>query len=282
VAGGAVPNVTDPVARIPVGAPWSPRSAAGSAIPAPAPLPAAARGGARLTADVVVIGSGAGGAVAAARFAEAGRDVVLLEEGSLIAPDELTEREGDMTARLYAEGGMRATDDLSIALAPRGCRWRRHARELDDHVSCARLRPGGVGRALRYPRLRSGRYGAGVRARGAGDPRDACPRRRALASKSDSSSTVRIAWAGARPPGASTRALRAGRVLRAGLPLRREAECRPRLCPACAGGRGARFPDVRVDRIALLERDAQRPPRRRGPAARRRRSSVSARRSSTA
>ena len=66
--------------------------------------------------DVIIIGSGAGGAVAAARLAEAGRDVVLLEEGSLIEVDELTEREGDMTARLYAEGGMRTTDDLSITL----------------------------------------------------------------------------------------------------------------------------------------------------------------------
>jgi choline dehydrogenase-like flavoprotein len=117
VAGAALPNVPDPVARIPSGAPWSPRSAAaGPTVPRPALVPAAARGGARLTADVVVIGSGAGGAVAAARLAEAGRDVVLLEEGSLIAPDELTEREGDMTTRLYAESGMRATDDLSIAL----------------------------------------------------------------------------------------------------------------------------------------------------------------------
>ena len=115
VAGAAVPNVPDPVARIPIGAPWSPRSAVGPMIAAAPPV-TAARGGARLTADVVVIGSGAGGAVAAARLAEAGRDVVLLEEGSLITPDELTEREGDMTSRLYAEGGMRATDDLAIAL----------------------------------------------------------------------------------------------------------------------------------------------------------------------
>jgi len=70
----------------------------------------------RLTADVVVIGSGAGGAVAAARLAEAGRDVLLLEEGNLVTPAELNEREGDMTARLYAERGMRATDDLSVVM----------------------------------------------------------------------------------------------------------------------------------------------------------------------
>jgi len=34
-----------------------------------------------LSTDVLVIGSGAGGAVTAATLAEAGRDVVLLEEG---------------------------------------------------------------------------------------------------------------------------------------------------------------------------------------------------------
>jgi len=117
VPGAAVPNVDDPVARIAVGAPWSPVA---STTPTRAATPTARRmtptGNTRLTADVVVIGSGAGGAVAAARLAEAGRDVVLLEEGSLIEVDELTECEGDMTARLYAEGGMRSTDDLSITL----------------------------------------------------------------------------------------------------------------------------------------------------------------------
>lgn len=70
----------------------------------------------RPTADVIVIGSGAGGAVAAARLAAAGRDVLLLEEGNVVSLSELDEREGDMTTRLYAEGGMRATDDLSVVL----------------------------------------------------------------------------------------------------------------------------------------------------------------------
>ena len=70
----------------------------------------------RPTADVIVVGSGAGGGVVAARLAEAGRDVLLIEAGSLVRPEELTEREGDMTAQLYAESGMRATDDLSFML----------------------------------------------------------------------------------------------------------------------------------------------------------------------
>jgi choline dehydrogenase-like flavoprotein len=70
----------------------------------------------RVRAGVCVVGSGAGGAVAAARLAEAGHDVVLLEEGGYWRPEQFTEREGEMTARLYAEGGTRATDDLAFPL----------------------------------------------------------------------------------------------------------------------------------------------------------------------
>ncbi|HVH12560.1 MAG TPA: FAD-dependent oxidoreductase [Longimicrobium sp.] len=68
----------------------------------------------RVRAGVCVVGSGAGGAVVAARLAEAGHDVVVLEEGGYWRPGQFTEREGKMTARLYAEGGMRATEDLSV------------------------------------------------------------------------------------------------------------------------------------------------------------------------
>lgn len=72
--------------------------------------------GARLTADVVVIGTGAGGSVAACRLAESGRDVLLVEEGSLLRQDDFTEREAELTERLYADNGLRATDDLSVLL----------------------------------------------------------------------------------------------------------------------------------------------------------------------
>jgi choline dehydrogenase-like flavoprotein len=69
-----------------------------------------------LTADVVVIGTGAGGAVAAARLADAGREVVLLEEGSWVGPGDFSEREAEMSERLYADGGTRATSDQSIPI----------------------------------------------------------------------------------------------------------------------------------------------------------------------
>jgi choline dehydrogenase-like flavoprotein len=69
-----------------------------------------------LTADVVIVGSGAGGAVAAARFAEAGREVVILEQGEFLRSTDFNEHEGEMVPRLFAEQAMRTTTDASISL----------------------------------------------------------------------------------------------------------------------------------------------------------------------
>jgi choline dehydrogenase-like flavoprotein len=69
-----------------------------------------------LRAEIVVVGSGAGGAVAAARLAESGHDVLVLEEGEPLGEEEMSERESEMYERLYADGGLRATDDLSVSL----------------------------------------------------------------------------------------------------------------------------------------------------------------------
>jgi len=115
LAHDARPNADEPVAR----------GGSVSSVPRDSVAPGASPGSpvfrapptdARLAADVIVIGSGAGGAVVAARLAELGHQVLLLEEGGVFGDDELTECEGDMTARLYAESGMRATDDLSFVL----------------------------------------------------------------------------------------------------------------------------------------------------------------------
>jgi choline dehydrogenase-like flavoprotein len=69
-----------------------------------------------LDADVVVVGSGGGGAVMAYELAAAGRSVVVLEAGPYVPSDEFTERYAEMMARLYADGGgqTNATGDLAI------------------------------------------------------------------------------------------------------------------------------------------------------------------------
>jgi len=65
-------------------------------------------------ADVCVIGSGAGGAVAAAELAGAGLDVVVLEQGHHWTSADFTQRENEMLPRLFEEAGMRQTEDGSI------------------------------------------------------------------------------------------------------------------------------------------------------------------------
>lgn len=68
------------------------------------------------TADVVVIGSGAGGAVAAQRMAEAGFEVVVLESGAYASRADFVEDEPQLMERLFADGALRTTDDASFGL----------------------------------------------------------------------------------------------------------------------------------------------------------------------
>ncbi len=58
-----------------------------------------------LDADVLVIGSGAGGATVAAELAEAGYDVVVLEEGSYYQTRDFTADTSAMVRQLYRDGG---------------------------------------------------------------------------------------------------------------------------------------------------------------------------------
>jgi len=62
-----------------------------------------------LTADVCVIGAGAGGAVVAAELAEGGARVVVLEQGGEHSTDDFTARPPEMLARLYRDGGQTIT-----------------------------------------------------------------------------------------------------------------------------------------------------------------------------
>lgn len=69
-----------------------------------------------LRTEVCVIGSGAGGAVAAKELAEAGRDVVLVEQGGYHTKEDFTQREDEMMPILFEDLGQRATDDQSVLI----------------------------------------------------------------------------------------------------------------------------------------------------------------------
>ena len=82
--------------------------------------PDAISGDVALTADVIIVGSGAGGSVAAARLAEAGRDVVIVEEGEYLQAPDFNEDEGEMVPRLFADQAMRATTDGAVSILQGG------------------------------------------------------------------------------------------------------------------------------------------------------------------
>ncbi|MCC6749888.1 MAG: GMC family oxidoreductase [Deltaproteobacteria bacterium] len=59
-----------------------------------------------LSADVVIVGSGAGGAVMAAELAEAGYEVLVLEEGGHHRTEEFNAQAAAMVRMLYRDGGL--------------------------------------------------------------------------------------------------------------------------------------------------------------------------------
>ena len=112
---------SEPVARQPTsvrGNPHTPHRPAG--IPGAVITASRFPGDTRVTADVVVIGSGAGGAVAAARLAEAGREVAIVEAGEYLHAADFNEDEGELAPRLYADQALRATIDGAFALLQGG------------------------------------------------------------------------------------------------------------------------------------------------------------------
>ena len=58
-----------------------------------------------LDCDVVVIGSGAGGATMAAELAEAGADVIVIEEGGYYSTRDFTANASAAVRQLYRDGG---------------------------------------------------------------------------------------------------------------------------------------------------------------------------------
>ena len=69
-----------------------------------------------LDADVVVVGSGAGGGVVAAELAAAGRSVVVLEAGPFVDESTMPTDELDAFDRLYLDRGLVSTWDGSVTI----------------------------------------------------------------------------------------------------------------------------------------------------------------------
>ena len=89
--------------------------------PAPRLQPLEAGDGLELECDVCVVGSGAGGGVAAAVLARAGLDVVVLEAGGYWSERDFDGAERTALRRLYRGGGAAATDDQGVALIAGAC-----------------------------------------------------------------------------------------------------------------------------------------------------------------
>ena len=66
--------------------------------------------------DFAIVGSGAGGSVAAAVLAAAGAKVAVVEEGGHYTRDDFNMQESWAYPALYQEHGNRATDDLAIMI----------------------------------------------------------------------------------------------------------------------------------------------------------------------
>ncbi len=141
--------------------PPRPAVATGAARPRGITIGEEIRGDTVLDCDVVVVGSGAGGATIAAELAEAGWDVIVLEEGGYYSTRDFTAEASTMIRQLYRDGAAtmaigsppilyqegRAVGGSTVING--GMSWRTPERVLDrwwrdagiDHIRAADLEP---------------------------------------------------------------------------------------------------------------------------------------------
>jgi choline dehydrogenase-like flavoprotein len=77
--------------------------------------------GESITADVVVVGTGAGGATLAYELARRNREVLMLERGRHFDPAGFTENEAVQLANLYADGALTLSKDFRFQVAQGMC-----------------------------------------------------------------------------------------------------------------------------------------------------------------
>jgi choline dehydrogenase-like flavoprotein len=75
----------------------------------------------RETADVCIIGSGCGGGASAKVLAEAGKRVVVLEEGGHYTSKDFDSTEQTAYQNLYQQRAGQATDDLAVTVLQGRC-----------------------------------------------------------------------------------------------------------------------------------------------------------------
>ncbi|MDB4920083.1 GMC family oxidoreductase N-terminal domain-containing protein [Mucilaginibacter sp.] len=74
-----------------------------------------------ITADVVIVGSGAAASILAHQLVQAGRQVLLVERGGFEQTASFTEDEVDMVSRLYANGALQLSRDFRFQVFQGSC-----------------------------------------------------------------------------------------------------------------------------------------------------------------
>src|SRR5262249_22546304 len=77
--------------------------------------------GEELSGDVVIVGTGAGGATLAYELARRGREVLLLERGAHVDPRDFTENEATQLSNLYADGALTLSKDYDFQVCQGMC-----------------------------------------------------------------------------------------------------------------------------------------------------------------
>jgi choline dehydrogenase-like flavoprotein len=75
----------------------------------------------RIHADVVIVGTGAGGSMVAHHLAEQGREVLMLDRGKYIPPSQYVEDEPTQYANLYSDGALQLSRDFSFQVLQGMC-----------------------------------------------------------------------------------------------------------------------------------------------------------------